>query len=84
MVLLRILCNNYNRIIYVARGGQGVKKITIYFDEEHTLSIDLSSDETDRFIEWFNGEGSVYKLSTSLRVYYIAKNHIRHINVSSV
>lgn len=61
-----------------------MKKITIYFDEEHTLSTDLSSDETDQFIEWFNGEDKVYKLVTSLRTYYIAKPHIRHINVSNV
>lgn len=61
-----------------------MKRITIYFNEEHTLSTDLSSDEVEQFIEWFHGEGAVYKLATSLRTYYIAKRHIRHINVSNV
>lgn len=61
-----------------------MQRITIYFDEEHTLSTDLSSNEADKLIEWFHGEEKVYKLITSLRTYYIAKKHIRHINVSDV
>ncbi len=61
-----------------------MKKITIYFDNEHTLSTDLSGDETEQFIEWFYGEEKVYKLATSIRTYYIAKIHIKHINVSDI
>lgn len=61
-----------------------MKKITIYFDNEHTLSVDLNSSEVDDVIEWFKGTEKVYKLATSIRVYYISKDHIRHINVSEI
>ncbi len=61
-----------------------MKKITIYFDNEHTLSVDLNDDEVERVIEWFSGSESVYKLVTSIRTYYIAREHIRHINVSTI
>lgn len=61
-----------------------MKKITIYFDNEHTLSVDLDEKEVEKVIKWFEGEGSVYKLVTSIRTYYIAKQHIRHINVTTL
>ena len=61
-----------------------MKKITIYFDNEHTLSVDLDEKEVNKVIEWFEGSVSVYKLVTSIRTYYIAKEHIRHINVSTL
>ena len=61
-----------------------MKKITIYFDNEHTLSVDLDETEVQRVIEWFEGNKSVYKLVTSIRTYYIAREHIRHINVSAL
>ena len=61
-----------------------MKKITIYFDNEHTLSVDLDETEVQRVIEWFEGDKSVYKLVTSIRTYYIAREHIRHINVSAL
>lgn len=59
-----------------------MKKITIYFDNEHTLSVDLDDSEVDKVIKWFEGEVSVYKLETPIRTYYVSKDHIRHINVS--
>ena len=61
-----------------------MQKITIYFDNEHTLSVDLDKEEVDNVIKWFEGNESVYKLVTSIRTYYIAKEHIRHINVSTL
>ncbi len=61
-----------------------MKKITIYFDNEHTLAVDLDDAEVDRVIEWFKSDESVYKLVTSIRTYYIAREHIRHINVSTL
>ena len=61
-----------------------MKKITIYFDNEHTLSVDLDEEEAEKVIEWFEGTKSVYKLVTSIRTYYVAKEHVRHINVSTL
>lgn len=61
-----------------------MKKITIYFDNEHTLSVDLDDKELDKVIEWFEGSDSVYKIDTSIRTYYISRDHIRHINVSTI
>ena len=61
-----------------------MKKITIYFDDEHTLSVDLDQAESEKVIEWFKSGESVYKIVTSIRTYYIAREHIRHINVSEL
>lgn len=61
-----------------------MEKITIYFDNEHTLSVDLDKKEVESVIEWFKSEESVYKLVTSIRTYYIAREQIRHINVSKL
>ncbi len=61
-----------------------MEKITIYFDNEHTLAVDLKSDEVEKIIKWFYGDESVYKITTSIRTYYISKEHIRHINVSKI
>lgn len=59
-----------------------MKKVTIYFDEDHTISADVSEDEAQKIIDWFYGSETVYKLVTSIRTYYISKNHIRHISVT--
>lgn len=61
-----------------------MKKITIYFDNEHTLSVDVDDSEVEKVINWFSSSQSVYKLVTSIRTYYIAREHIRHINVSTI
>lgn len=61
-----------------------MKKITMYFDNEHTLAIDLDDAEVEKLIEWFEGTKSVYKLVTAIRTYYIAREHIRHINVTEL
>lgn len=61
-----------------------MEKITIYFDNEHTLAVDLKSDEVEKVIQWFYGDKPVYKLTTAIRTYYVAKSHIRHINVSKI
>lgn len=61
-----------------------MEKITIYFDNEHTLSVDLDKKEVERVIDWFKSDESVYKLVTSIRTYYIAREQIRHINVSTL
>lgn len=61
-----------------------MEKITIYFDNEHTLSVDLDGSEVEKIIKWFYGDERVYKLQTNIRTYYISKEHIRHINVSKI
>lgn len=61
-----------------------MKKITIYFDNEHTLALDINETEVDKIINWFESTSPVYKLETSIRTYYIAREHIRHINVSEL
>lgn len=61
-----------------------MKKITIYFDNEHTLALEINEDEVEKLINWFESTASVYKLVTSIRTYYIAREHIRHINVSEL
>lgn len=61
-----------------------MKKITIYFDNEHTLSVDIDDNEVKKVIAWFSSSESVYKLVTSIRTYYISREHIRHINVSTI
>lgn len=59
-------------------------KVTIYFDNEHTLAVDIDDKEVEKVITWFRGSESVYKLVTSIRTYYIAREHVRHINVSTI